>query len=81
MKFRKGDIVNVVDFSSNYPNTPIDILASDHPYRKLGEGTCLVTSDYNRTHVSLENLKNGIRNKVYNWRCLLVSNGKPDWEV
>ena len=79
--FRKGDIVKVVDFSTDYPDTPVDILDSDHPYRKLGEGVCLVTSDRNRTHVRIENLKNGRKQKIYNWRCVLVTELKPDWEL
>jgi hypothetical protein len=81
MKFRKGDIVKVVDFSNNYPDTPIDVLAFDHPYRKLGEGECLVLYQQTSKHVSLENLKNGMRNSIYAWRCVLASKSKPDWEV
>jgi hypothetical protein len=79
--FKEGDIVKVVDFSSDYPNTPIHQLASDHPYRRLGEGTCRITSTYNRTHVSLENLENGRKNNIYAWRCVLVTALEPDWEI
>lgn len=78
--FKEGDIIQVVDFSNAFPNTP-DKLELGHPYRKLGEGTCVVTSDLASTWVSLKNLKNGYRNSIYNWRCSLVRGKNPDWEV
>ena len=83
MRFKKGDIVRVVDFSEDYPNTPLYVLEPNHPYRKLGDGECevLYTSTSTHTYVTLKNKKNGMRNSIYSWRCVLVSTLEPDWEV
>jgi hypothetical protein len=79
--FKAGDIIKVVDFSSNYPNTPLFQLDDDHPYRKLGEGTCIVESTHSRNHTSIRNLENGEYNSIFTWRCVLAKSLVPDWEV
>ena len=79
--FKEGDIVKVVDFSSNYPNTPLFQLDDDHPYRKLGEGTCIVQSNNTRTHTGVRNQINDIYNSIFTWRCVLATSLVPDWEV
>ena len=79
--FKKGDIVKVVDFSRDYPDTPIDQLQYDHPYRKFGEGECIVVDAYSRRHVTIEHIESGARNSIYVWRCVLAKSVEPDWEV
>jgi hypothetical protein len=79
--FKQGDKVKVVDFSRDYPDTPMDVLASDHPYRKLGEGECIVLEPQFMKHVLVENIKYGIRKSIYAWRCILAKALEPDWEV
>ncbi len=79
--FEAGDRVKVVDFSTNYPNTPIDQLTHDHPYRRLGEGECIIINNSGRERVSIENLSNGLRNTIYSWRCVLTKALEPDWEI
>jgi hypothetical protein len=79
--FKKGDIVKVVDFSNDHPNTMFK-LADDHPYRRLGEGECEITTPQigRSPHVTLKNLENGTCNTIYAWRCVLVKS-TIIWEV